>query len=103
MKILARNNALNRMALCICLLSTLSIARGAAQAVPVPAAPESFDMDTSKTASVGGGVQFGEFLGRRAIDLPQGDQANGHFDGEGIPRFVHPMPAAGGMEGLIAR
>lgn len=29
-------------------------------------------MDTSKTASVGGGVQFGEFLGRRAINLPAG-------------------------------
>src|SRR5258707_301847 len=72
MKILASNNALNRMALCVCLLSTLSIARGAAQAVPVPASPESFDMDTSKTASVGGGVQFGEFLGRRVIDLPAG-------------------------------
>jgi 3-keto-disaccharide hydrolase len=72
MKILVSNNALNRMALCVCLLSTLSIARGAAQAVPVPASPESFDMDTSKTASVGGGVQFGEFLGRRAIDLPAG-------------------------------
>jgi hypothetical protein len=72
MKILASNNSLNRMALCVFLLSTLSIARGAGQAVPVPASPESFDMDTSKTASVGGAVQFGEFLGRRAIDLPAG-------------------------------
>ena len=71
MKILPSNNALNRMALCVCLLSTFSIARGAAQAVPVPASPESFDMGTW-TASVGGGVQFGEFLGRRAIDLPAG-------------------------------
>ena len=72
MNILASNHALNRMALCVCVLSTLSIVRGAAQAVPVPASPESFDMDTSKKASVGGGVQFGEFLGRRAIDLPAG-------------------------------
>ena len=52
MKILASNNALNRMALCVCLLSTLSIARGAAQAVPVPASPESFEFGVGTIAGV---------------------------------------------------
>src|SRR5690349_5533347 len=61
-----------KLVLCICLLSTLSITQDAARAVPVSASPESFETDTSTTASVGGGVQFGEFLGRRAIDLPAG-------------------------------
>ena len=61
MKILAGNNALNRMALCVCLLPTLSTAWGAAQAVPAPASPESFDMDTSQTASVGVGSNSESF------------------------------------------
>ena len=52
MKIFASNDGLNRMALCVCLLSTPSIARSSAQGVPVPPLPESFDMDTFKTASV---------------------------------------------------
>jgi len=72
MKICTTNDALNRMALRVCLLSVLSLACGAAQTIPVPASPESFDIDTSTASPVGSGVQFGEFLGRHAIDLPAG-------------------------------
>ena len=34
--------------------------------------PENFDIDTSKAVSSGTAIQFGEFLGRRAIYLPSG-------------------------------
>jgi hypothetical protein len=34
--------------------------------------PERFDTGTSKTGSSAGAIQFGEFLGRRAVYLPSG-------------------------------
>jgi hypothetical protein len=104
MKTLVSKNDLNRMALCLCLLSVLAIAQGANPiainstaghrqakknsgvmrqaafhyglmgltcASEVTMAPENFDIDTSKAAS-GSAIQFGEFLGRRAIYLPSG-------------------------------
>ena len=51
--------------MCVCFLSTLWVARGAAPAVSVPASPGNFE-------NTGPGVQFVEFLGRRAIDLSAG-------------------------------
>ena len=41
-----------------------------AQSIPVPMSPESFDIDASKPGS--SAIQFGEFLGRRAVFLPSG-------------------------------
>jgi len=80
MKTLVSNDALTRMALCVCFLSALPIAQGAepititktAQQIQVPMSPERFDTGTSKTGSSAGAIQFGEFLGRRAVYLPSG-------------------------------
>ncbi len=43
-----------------------------AQPIPVPMSPENFDIDTSMTGSSERAIQFGEFLGRRAVYLPSG-------------------------------
>ena len=43
-----------------------------AQPVPVNMSPGNFEVSTPRTGSSGDGVQFGEFLGRRAVYLPSG-------------------------------
>ena len=43
-----------------------------AQHIPVHMLPESFDIDTSRTGSSERAIQFGDFLGRRAVYLPSG-------------------------------
>jgi hypothetical protein len=43
-----------------------------AESIPVHMSSESFDVDSSKASSSGGAIQFGEFLGRRAVYLPSG-------------------------------
>jgi hypothetical protein len=43
-----------------------------AQHITVPTSPERFDTYTPKTGSSAGALQFGEFLGRRAVYLPSG-------------------------------
>ena len=43
-----------------------------AQSIPVPMSPESFEVDTSRTGSSERAIQFGDFLGRRAVYLPSG-------------------------------
>ncbi len=43
-----------------------------AQHIPVPMLSESFDIDTSRTGSSERAIQFGDFLGRRAVYLPSG-------------------------------
>lgn len=45
---------------------------GLASGSEVNMSPENFDIDTSKTVSSGSAIQFGEFLGRRAIYLSSG-------------------------------
>src|ERR1700688_1454022 len=40
--------------------------------IQVPMSPERFDTGTSKTGSSAGAIQFGKFLGRRAVYLPSG-------------------------------
>ncbi len=43
-----------------------------AQSISVPMTPGSFELASSRTGSSGDGIQFGEFLGRRALYLPSG-------------------------------
>ena len=43
-----------------------------AQPIPVPMSPDHFEIATSRTGSSGNAIQFGEFLGRRAVYLPSG-------------------------------
>jgi hypothetical protein len=43
-----------------------------AQSIPVPMSPESFEVDTARTGSSERAIQFGDFLGRRAVYLPSG-------------------------------
>lgn len=43
-----------------------------AQHIAVHMLPESFDIDTSRTGSSERAIQFGDFLGRRAVYLPSG-------------------------------
>ena len=43
-----------------------------AQHIPVHMLPQSFDIDTSRTGSSERAIQFGAFLGRRAVYLPSG-------------------------------
>jgi len=43
-----------------------------AQPIPVPMSPASFEIDTSRTGSSERAIQFGDFLGRRAVYLPSG-------------------------------
>ena len=43
-----------------------------AQSVSVPMSPGSFELASSRTGPSGDGIQFGEFLGRRALYLPSG-------------------------------
>jgi hypothetical protein len=42
------------------------------QPIQVPMSADSFEIPASKTESPAGGPQFGEFLGRKAVDLPSG-------------------------------
>jgi hypothetical protein len=43
-----------------------------AQPVRVPMSPDNFELAASRSGSSGDGIQFGEFLGRRAVYLPSG-------------------------------
>jgi len=43
-----------------------------AQPIPVPMSPASFEIDASRTGSSERAIQFGDFLGRRAVYLPSG-------------------------------
>ena len=43
-----------------------------AQSIPVPMSPASFEIDTSRMGSSDRAIQFGDFLGRRAVYLPSG-------------------------------
>ncbi len=43
-----------------------------AQAIPVPMSPASFEIDSSRTGLSERAIQFGDFLGRRAVYLPSG-------------------------------
>lgn len=43
-----------------------------AQPIPVPMSPESFEIDNSRTGPSERAIQFGDFLGRRAVYLPSG-------------------------------
>jgi len=43
-----------------------------AQPIPVQLSPDNFELLSSRTGPSGNGIQFGEFLGRRAVYLPSG-------------------------------
>ena len=82
MKTLTRNNALKNALICAAFFFGAPIVQAAESAVKLPAAQpqliqipmssEHFDVDTSKAGSSAGAIQFGEFLGRRAVYLPSG-------------------------------
>jgi hypothetical protein len=57
-------------ALTVGVLAGCLVSVSQAQNISVPMSPESFDIDASKTGS--SAIQFGEFLGRRAVYLPSG-------------------------------
>src|SRR5277367_1832721 len=56
----------------IAALAGCGLSASQAQQIQVPMSPERFDTGTSKTGSSAGAIQFGEFLGRRAVYLPSG-------------------------------
>ena len=58
--------------LAVAALAGCFISVSQAQHIPVPMSPESFDIDTSRAGSSGAAIQFGDFLGRRAVYLPSG-------------------------------
>ena len=53
-------------------LAGCGLSASQAQQIQVPMSPERFDTGTPKTGSSAGAIQFGEFLGRRAVYLPSG-------------------------------
>jgi hypothetical protein len=53
-------------------LAGCGVSASQAQQIQVPMSAEHFDTGMSKTGSSTGGIQFGEFLGRRAVYLPSG-------------------------------
>ena len=53
-------------------LAGCGLSASQAQQIQVPMLPERFDTGISKTGSSTGAIQFGEFLGRRAVYLPSG-------------------------------
>ncbi len=58
--------------LTVAALAGCSISVSQAQHIPVHMLPESFDINTSRTGSSERAIQFGDFLGRRAVYLPSG-------------------------------
>jgi len=56
----------------IAALAGCGLSASQAQQIQVPMSPERFDTGISKTGSSAGTIQFGEFLGRRAVFLPSG-------------------------------
>lgn len=82
MKTLISNDALKNMVICAAFLLGAAIVQAIksadkltisqAQQIQVPMSPEHFDTGASKAGSPAGAIQFGEFLGRRAVYLPSG-------------------------------
>lgn len=52
--------------------TSVSRAQAIPQPIPVPMSPANFEIDTSRTGSSERAIQFGDFLGRRAVYLPSG-------------------------------
>jgi hypothetical protein len=60
---------------CVLTVATLAgcfITVSQAQPIPVPMSPAGFEIGTSRTGSSERAIQFGDFLGRRAVYLPSG-------------------------------